>query len=126
MVDNVEYFFCRVVEVKMLLFNIVYKRAKLQLMNVKRDRLLVSSLAHQYWYLAALTIGDTNFRYSQKKAQQLSSGLQETQMIKNSMLCSAQGGPVDIQADDSHINTRLFNSQGKCQVWFCVFLKMTL
>ncbi|CAL5203530.1 unnamed protein product [Lathyrus oleraceus] len=81
----------RVVEVKMLLFNIVYKRAKLQLMNVKRDRLL-------------------------KKAQQLSSGLQETQMIKNSMLCSAQGGPVDIQADDSHINTRLFDSQGNCQV----------
>ncbi|CAI8597892.1 unnamed protein product [Vicia faba] len=81
----------RVVEVKMLLFNIAYEKAKLQLMNVKRDRLL-------------------------KKAQQLSSGLQETQMIKNSMLCSAKSGPVDIQADDSHINARLFNSQGKCQV----------
>ena len=47
----------RVVEVKILLFNIAYEKAKLQLMNVKRDRLL-------------------------KKAQQLSSGLQETQMIK--------------------------------------------
>ncbi|XP_058787220.1 uncharacterized protein LOC131661633 [Vicia villosa] len=81
----------RVVEVKMLLFNVAYERAKLQLMNVKRDRLL-------------------------KKAQQLSSGLQETQMIKNSMLCSAKSGPVDIQADDSHISTRLFNSQGTCQV----------
>ncbi|KAL5061796.1 hypothetical protein RYX36_023533 [Vicia faba] len=81
----------RFVEVKILLFNIAYEKAKLQLMNVKRDRLL-------------------------KKAQQLSSGLQETQMIKNSMLCSAKSGPVDIQADDSHINARLFNSQGKCQV----------
>ncbi|XP_045822935.1 uncharacterized protein LOC123915754 isoform X3 [Trifolium pratense] len=81
----------RVVEMKLLLFNIAYEKAKLQLMNVKRERLL-------------------------EKVQQLSSGLQETQMMKNSMPCSAKTRLVDIQADDSHINTKKFNSQGKCQV----------
>ncbi|CAJ2668358.1 unnamed protein product [Trifolium pratense] len=81
----------RVVEMKLLLFNIAYEKAKLQLMNVKRERLL-------------------------EKVQQLSSGLQETQMMKNSMPCSAKTRLVDIQADDSHINTKIFNSQGKCQV----------
>ncbi|XP_024635293.1 uncharacterized protein [Medicago truncatula] len=81
----------RIVEMKMLLFNIAYEKSKLQLMNAKRERLL-------------------------KKVQQLSSGLQETQMIKNSMSCSAKSRPVDIQADGSHINTRFFNSQGKSQV----------
>ncbi|XP_004502105.1 uncharacterized protein [Cicer arietinum] len=81
----------RAVEMRMLLFNIAYERAKLQLMNVKRERLL-------------------------KKVQQLSSGLQETQMMKNFMPCSAKSGPVDIQADDSHSNTRFLNSQGECQV----------
>ncbi|XP_045824274.1 uncharacterized protein LOC123916784 isoform X2 [Trifolium pratense] len=81
----------RVVEMKLLLFNIAYEKAKLQLMNVKRERLL-------------------------EKVQQLSSGLQETQMMKNSMPCSAKTRLVDIQADDSHIKTKIFNSQGKCQV----------
>ncbi|XP_045824279.1 uncharacterized protein LOC123916784 isoform X7 [Trifolium pratense] len=85
-----KYFFCRVVEMKLLLFNIAYEKAKLQLLNVKRERLL-------------------------EKVQQLSSGLQETQMMKNSMPCSAKTRLVDIQADDSHINTKIFNSQGKCQ-----------
>lgn len=63
-----------------------------------------------------LTIGDTNFHCSQKKVQQLSSGLQETQMMKNLIPCSTKSGSIDIQADDNHIHTRLCNSQGKCQV----------
>jgi hypothetical protein len=46
MVDNVKYFFCRVVEMKLLLFKLAYEKAKLQLMNVKRERLLVFSLTH--------------------------------------------------------------------------------
>lgn len=62
------------------------------------------------------TIGDKNFHSSQKKVQQLSSGLQKTQLMKNSITFSPKSGSIDIQADDSHIHTRLFNSQGTCQV----------
>jgi len=43
---TVEYFFCRILEMKMLLFNIAYEKSKLQLMNAKRERLLVFSLTH--------------------------------------------------------------------------------
>lgn len=47
-VDYVKYPFWRAVEMRMLLFNIAYERAKLQLMNVKRERLLVFSLTHRH------------------------------------------------------------------------------
>jgi len=57
-----------------------------------------------------LTVGDMNFPCKQKKVQQVSSGLQECEMIKlNSIPSSSKSGAMDTQAGDSH-------SQGKYQV----------
>ncbi|KAG4975597.1 hypothetical protein JHK86_035071 [Glycine max] len=75
----------RVAETRTLLYNIAYEKAKLQLLHVKHDKL-------------------------QKKVQQVSSGLQECEMIKlNSIPSSSKSGAMDTQAGDSH-------SQGKYQV----------
>ncbi|CAJ1950991.1 unnamed protein product [Sphenostylis stenocarpa] len=83
----------RIVETRILLYNIAYEKAKLQLLHVKRDKLL-------------------------KKVQQISSGLQECELIKLNFIIpsSSKSWPMDTQADDSHIRTKLFNSQGKCQI----------
>ncbi|KAH1214788.1 hypothetical protein GmHk_13G036072 [Glycine max] len=73
----------RVAETRTLLYNIAYEKAKLQLLHVKHDKLQV---------------------------QQVSSGLQECEMIKlNSIPSSSKSGAMDTQAGDSH-------SQGKYQV----------
>ncbi|RDX84844.1 hypothetical protein CR513_34042, partial [Mucuna pruriens] len=82
----------RVAETRTLLYNIAYEKAKLQLMHLKRDKLL-------------------------KKVQQVSSGLQECEMIKLTFIPSSSNSEaMDTQADDSHTRTTLFSSHGKCQV----------
>ncbi|XP_027906776.1 uncharacterized protein LOC114166259 isoform X2 [Vigna unguiculata] len=82
----------RIVETRMLLYDIAYEKAKLQLLNVKRDKLL-------------------------KKLQQLSSGLQECEMIKLkfNIPSTSKSGTMDTQADDGHIRSK-FSSKGRCQV----------
>lgn len=70
-----------------------------------------------------------NFPCIQNKVQQLSSGLQECEMMKLNFIIpsSSKSGAMDPQAGDSHICTTLFSSQGKCQVQLpvCeVFLKI--
>ncbi|XP_027341849.1 uncharacterized protein LOC113854808 [Abrus precatorius] len=82
----------RVAETRILLYNLAYEKAKLQLMHMKRERLL-------------------------KKVQQLSSGLQESEVIKlNLVPSSSKSGAMDTQAGDSVMHTALFSSHGKCQV----------
>ncbi|XP_019431938.1 PREDICTED: uncharacterized protein LOC109339029 isoform X2 [Lupinus angustifolius] len=82
----------RVVEARMLMFNITYEKAKLQLMNIKREKL-------------------------QKKVEQLRSGLEESQMLKLNFISSShQSGAMDTQDSDSNIHTSLLNSKEKCQV----------
>lgn len=82
----------RVVEARKLLFNLAYEKAKLQLMQMKHERLL-------------------------KKVKQLSSGLQESQMMKlNFIPSSDKSGAIDTQDSDSNIHTSLLNSKEKCQV----------
>ncbi|KAK7327790.1 hypothetical protein VNO77_21881 [Canavalia gladiata] len=82
----------RVAETRILLYNIAYKKAKLQVLHMERDRLL-------------------------KKVQQLKSGLQESEVIKLNLIPSAsKSGAMDTQADNGLIHTILFSSQGKCQV----------
>ncbi|MED6172026.1 hypothetical protein PIB30_046332 [Stylosanthes scabra] len=81
----------RYVEGRMLMLNILYEKAKLQLMHMKRDRLL-------------------------KKVQQLNHGLQESQKIELNFKASfSKSVAVDTQANDIHITTGLLNSEGKCQ-----------
>ncbi|WVZ22942.1 hypothetical protein V8G54_001486 [Vigna mungo] len=79
-------------ETRMLLYDIAYYKAKLQLLNVKRDKLL-------------------------KKLQQLISGLQECDKIKLNfnIPSSSKSGTMDTQADYGHIHSK-FYSQGKCQL----------
>lgn len=123
MIDDVKYFFCRVVEARMLLFNIAYEKAKLQLMQMKHERLLV--FLFTFYYSAMLAVGDTNVHCSQKKVQQLSFGLQESQMMKlNFIPSSDKSGAIDTQDSDSNIHTSLLNSKGKCQVFLCVCGKL--
>ncbi|KAE9605148.1 hypothetical protein Lal_00043315 [Lupinus albus] len=82
----------RVVEARMLMFNIAYEKAKLQLMNMKREKL-------------------------QKKVEQLRSGLEESQMLKLNFISSSHtSGAMDTQDSDNNIHTSLLNSKGKCQV----------
>ncbi|TKY47867.1 hypothetical protein E2542_SST29928 [Spatholobus suberectus] len=67
----------RVAETRTLLYNIAYEKAKLQLLHVKRDKLL-------------------------KKVQQVSSGYQECEMIKlNLNSSSSKSGAMDTHAEDS-------------------------
>ncbi|MED6172077.1 hypothetical protein PIB30_046758 [Stylosanthes scabra] len=81
----------RYVEGRMLMLNILYKKAKLQLMHMKRDRLL-------------------------KQVQQLNHGLQESQKMElNFKEIFSKSVAVDTQANDIHITTGLLNSEGKCQ-----------
>ncbi|CAL0318641.1 unnamed protein product [Lupinus luteus] len=82
----------RVVEARMLMFNITYEKAKLQLMNIKREKL-------------------------QKKVEQLRSGLEESRMLKLNFISSShKSGAMDTQDSDSNIHTSLLSSEGKCQV----------
>ncbi|XP_057753335.1 uncharacterized protein LOC130972989 isoform X3 [Arachis stenosperma] len=82
----------RYVEGRMLMLNISYEKAKLQLMRMKRDRLL-------------------------KKVQQLNHGLQESKEMELRFMASlSKGVAVDTQANDIRITTSLLNSEGKCQV----------
>ncbi|XP_027930801.1 uncharacterized protein LOC114186920 isoform X2 [Vigna unguiculata] len=74
----------RVAETRILLHSIAYEKAKLQLLHIKHDKLL-------------------------EKGQQISSGLQECEMIKLNFIPSFKRGAVDSQANDSF-------SKGKSQV----------
>ncbi|XP_057724821.1 uncharacterized protein LOC130940633 [Arachis stenosperma] len=80
----------RFVEARSLLFNIAYGKAKLQLMHIKRERLL--------------------------KKLQLSSGLQEFQMMKLSGTPGLSKHDAINQGSDSHFHSILLNSGGKFQV----------
>ncbi|KAK7327275.1 hypothetical protein VNO80_31642 [Phaseolus coccineus] len=75
----------RVAETRILLHNIAYEKAKLQLLHMKHDKLL-------------------------NKVQQISSGLQECEMIKlNFIPSTSKRGAMDTQANDNC-------SEGKSQV----------
>ncbi|XP_052107814.1 uncharacterized protein LOC107458421 isoform X3 [Arachis duranensis] len=80
----------RFVGARSLLFNIAYGKAKLQLMHIKRERLL--------------------------KKLQLSSGLQEFQMMKLSGTPGLSKHDAINQGSDSHFHSILLNSGGKFQV----------
>ncbi|KAK7273465.1 hypothetical protein RIF29_14515 [Crotalaria pallida] len=82
----------RVVDARMLMFNTAYEKAKLQLMHLKHERL-------------------------QEKEQQLSSGLEESEVMKlNFIPSSDKSGAIDTQDSDSSIHTNLSKSNGKCQI----------
>ncbi|XP_047180400.1 uncharacterized protein LOC124847052 isoform X1 [Vigna umbellata] len=74
----------RVAETRILLHSIAYEKAKLQLLHIKHDKLL-------------------------EKGQQVSTGLQECEMIKLNFIPSFKRGAVDTQANYSF-------SKGKSQV----------
>ncbi|KAF7827187.1 uncharacterized protein G2W53_018351 [Senna tora] len=81
----------RVKEIRMLLYNIVYEKAKRQLMDMKRERL-------------------------QKKVQQLRSGLQESQMWKLNCISRSSKIVAIETPSKSHIYSGQINNEGKHQV----------
>ncbi|KAJ7960221.1 Dentin sialoprotein [Quillaja saponaria] len=84
----------RVAEARLLLYNIVYQRAKLQLMHMKREKL-------------------------QKKVQLVSSRVQESQMLMLKLKCipySSEGDSTNSQANDVHFQSDLLDSEGKHEV----------
>lgn len=102
--------FCRVAETRILLHSIAYEKAKLQLLLIKHDKLLVLYLNWKHVIILALpTVGDMNCRCKQEKGQQVSTGLQECEMIKLNFIPSFKRGAVDTQANYSF-------SKGKSQV----------
>ncbi|XP_047175095.1 uncharacterized protein LOC124842618 [Vigna umbellata] len=72
----------RIVETRMLLYDIAYDKAKLQLLNVKRDRLHVFNVTCSYLLFSNVCSWRYEIPCTQKKLQQLSSGLQECDKIK--------------------------------------------
>ncbi|KAF8410894.1 hypothetical protein HHK36_003431 [Tetracentron sinense] len=77
----------RVAETRWLLHMLVYEQAKLQLMRVKRERLL-------------------------KRVHLLNSGIQESQILKNSLHHLCVPGARDHESEDIHLQS-LPNSSGK-------------
>ncbi|XP_048434241.1 uncharacterized protein LOC125474482 isoform X1 [Pyrus x bretschneideri] len=79
----------RVAEARLLLYKIVYEKAKLQLMQVKRDKL-------------------------QSRVQLLSSAIQKSQMLKlNYICCLSEPSERETHVDDSHRQSSLVNSEGE-------------
>jgi len=106
----------------MLLYDIAYEKAKLQLLNVKRDKLLVFNVTCSYLLFSNVCSWWYEIPCMQKKLQQLSSGLQECEMIKLkfNIPSTSKSGTMDTQADDGHIRSK-FSSKGRCQVLWCVY-----
>ncbi|TQD75925.1 hypothetical protein C1H46_038556 [Malus baccata] len=79
----------RVAEARLLLYKIVYEKAKLQLMQVKRDKLQI-------------------------RVQLLSSAIQKSQMLKlNYIHCQSEPSERETHVDDSHRQYSLVNSEGE-------------
>ncbi|XP_048435238.1 uncharacterized protein LOC103951819 isoform X2 [Pyrus x bretschneideri] len=79
----------RVAEARLLLYKIVYEKAKLQLMQVKRDKL-------------------------QSRVQLLRSAIQKSQMLKlNYIRCQSEPSEWQTHVDDSHHQSSLVNSEGE-------------
>ncbi|KAB2634448.1 hypothetical protein D8674_041648 [Pyrus ussuriensis x Pyrus communis] len=82
----------RVAEARLLLYKIVYEKAKLQLMQVKRDKL-------------------------QSRVQLLRSAIQKSQMLKlNYIRCQSEPSEWQTHVDDSHHQSSLVNSEGEQEV----------
>ncbi|KAK1568340.1 hypothetical protein Q3G72_023333 [Acer saccharum] len=82
----------RVAETKLLLFKIVYEKAKLQIMHVKHEKLL-------------------------KRGQLLSSGIQKSQILKLNYVRHLSGpAERDTHVDDNHHDSSLVNVEGKNEV----------
>ncbi|CAN6701766.1 unnamed protein product [Malus baccata var. baccata] len=79
----------RVAEARLLLYKIVYEKAKSQLMQVKRDKLQI-------------------------RVQLLSSAIQKSQMLKlNYIHCQSEPSERETHVDDSHRQYSLVNSEGE-------------
>lgn len=120
--SELEVILCRTVETRMLLYDIAYDKAKLQLLNVKRDKLLVFNVTCSYLLFSNVCSWWYEIPCTQKKLQQLSSGLQKCDKIKLNfnIPSSSKSGTMDTQADYGHIHSK-FCFQGKCQVLWCVY-----
>lgn len=107
------------------MYKLVYEKAKLQLMGVKRDMFLVFYFSHVISFLyICIQFVTCSYTCMQKRVLLLSSGIQESQMLESKIEHLSEYGSGNAQIE--HINQSIVDSEGthkflKTQVYLGVF-----